>query len=274
MSWHADDTSLAAYANGQIDDASAYSIEAHLVRCTVCQLRATHAANPVRLSLAWDAIADRIDAPKPGIVERGLLRLGVRDHLARLLSATPALRLPWIAAVAITLAFTVLTTIANRGQGGSVLLFLIIAPLVPLAGVATSFGPSSDPTYEVGIAAPMRASYLLLVRASATVGASILITAIAAVTVPGMGWRAVAWLLPAFALSTGSLALATAMSPITASASLAGAWVVTVGTVERWSATPLESFGAVGQVVCLIITVVSVAAIAARRTNFDIGRNP
>ena len=48
--------------------------------------------------------------------------------------------------------------------------FLALAPLLPLAGVAAAFGAALDPTYEIGLAAPLSAVRLLLLRTVAVVG--------------------------------------------------------------------------------------------------------
>ncbi len=56
-------------------------------------------------------------------------------------------------------------------------LFLMVAAMLPVAGVAVAFGPGIDPTHEIALAAPMRADRLLLMRAAAVLAASIVITA-------------------------------------------------------------------------------------------------
>jgi hypothetical protein len=38
------------------------------------------------------------------------------------------------------------------------LLFLVMAALLPVAGVAAAYGPGVDPAYDVGRASPCRAS--------------------------------------------------------------------------------------------------------------------
>jgi hypothetical protein len=100
------------------------------------------------------------------VAERLLVRLGVADHTARLLAATPALRGSWLLAVAVTLAFAVLAAWARPGPD-AILAFLCVAPLLPLAGIAVAYGPGIDPTYEIGLAAPLRSFRLLLLGAPA-----------------------------------------------------------------------------------------------------------
>src|SRR5207244_252576 len=105
--WHADEVLLAQYGTGAIDDTRAYSLEAHLLNCPLCRSSLAEYADADVLERVWAGVVDALDAPAPGIVERGLLSLGVRGHVARLLAATPSLRFSWFAAEAIALGFAV-----------------------------------------------------------------------------------------------------------------------------------------------------------------------
>jgi len=73
-----------------------------------------------------------------GRVERTIVRAGVKEHVARLLAATPSLRLSWFCAGTVAIMFT--SWVAQTGQRG-LLFFLIVAPLLPVAGVAAAYGP-------------------------------------------------------------------------------------------------------------------------------------
>ncbi len=99
--WHADAALLAHYAADELDDARAYSVEAHLMACETCRTALGPAVSAARLDAMWAEVAERVDAPRPGIVERSLVWLGVKEHAARLLAATPSLRLSWLAAEAL-----------------------------------------------------------------------------------------------------------------------------------------------------------------------------
>ena len=87
------------------------------------------------------------------LLESLLVRIGVADHTARLLAATPVLRRSWLAAVALVLLMAVVAT--DAGRAASPTLFLALAPLLPLAGVALSYGPVLDPTYEMAVVSPL-----------------------------------------------------------------------------------------------------------------------
>src|SRR5439155_1248129 len=95
---------------------------------------------------------------------------GVPDHLARLLAATPSLRVSWFGATVVALGFSILAAYGKQDP----LMFLIVAPILPLAGVAAAFGPHVDPAYEVGLSCPVRTSRLLRQYASPDVAAAML----------------------------------------------------------------------------------------------------
>ncbi|HEX9712583.1 MAG TPA: zf-HC2 domain-containing protein [Actinomycetota bacterium] len=269
--WHADTDTITAYASGDIDDARAFSLEAHLLACPQCRETCARVMQVDRLETVWAEVVDTIDRPRPRAAERLLRSLGVSEHLARLIGATASLQLSWLLAIAATLAFAVLAAFANRGiaPGAEPLIFLLVAPLVPLAGVATAFGPGVDPTHEIGLAAPMSGFRLLLVRAVAVLGSSFILIGAAAFPLPGPGWAAAAWLLPALALTATSLALSTRLHPVTAAGTLGGIWVAAVATIERIADAPLASFGSEGQMVSFAVAVVAVTVVAFRREAFE-----
>ena len=103
-----------------------------------------------------------------------LARLGVAPHVARLLAVTPSLTVSWFGAVAIALAVAVAGS--YQGERGLVL-FLCVAALAPVAGVAATFGRGIDPTHELALAAPMSSVRLLLLRTVAVVAVTLVVTA-------------------------------------------------------------------------------------------------
>jgi hypothetical protein len=222
MNPHVDATLLRAYARGDVDAAHAFSVEAHVVECPSCQAAVGRLVAPARLEAMWAEVEDRLDEPRRGVVERALARAGVAPDTARLLATTPSLRGSWLLALAIALAVAALgTTGGDRG----VLVFLCVAALAPVAGVAAAFGPGVDPTHELALAAPKSSVRVLLLRTVAVVGTTVVLTSVAALAVPGVGWTAAAWLLPALGLTVASLALATWIAPLTAFGVVAGAWI-------------------------------------------------
>jgi len=269
MSWHADPALVETYALGVLDQAHASSIEAHLFRCERCRGAIAHQVGRSRLDGLWAGIDERLEPDRPGVVERFLVWFGVPDHVGRLLAATPSLRLSWIAALAVALGFA--TGAARAGRFG-VLLFLLVAPLIPLAGVAAAYGPGVDPTYEVALAAPMRSFRLLMIRAIAVLVTSTALVGLAAMAVPHLGWMTAAWLLPSLGLSTANLALSSYWSPRRVTAGLIAAWAIAVVVSERLSSVHYAAFRAAPQAVFAIIAAVSVLILARRSDAFDVRR--
>lgn len=150
--WHAEDDLLRAYAAGSADDVVASSVEAHLVACGSCRSRLARHVPQDRLFSNWEAVVVALDAPRPGLVEHLLVRVGVSPSTARLLVATPALRWSWAASVAMALTFSL---VAATRPGAEAFLLLLTAPLVPLAGVALAFNRSLDPSAEIVDATPL-----------------------------------------------------------------------------------------------------------------------
>ncbi len=264
--WHADPKVVALYAGGELDEARAYSLEAHLLSCGDCRAMLSPLVDRDAIERGWTEVEEAVDSPRPGPVERFLLRLGLPDHLSRLLAATPSLRLSWFAAVAIVLGFAVL---AAQGDHAGLVVFLAMAPLVPVAGVAAAFGPGIDPTYEVGIASPYRSGRLLLLRSAAVLVASLALIGLGALALPGLDWTAVAWLLPALALTLVTLAVSTVAEPVPSAVAVAMGWIVSVAVVGHLAGDGVAAFHATGQVLFLVLIAVAGLVLARRSEAFD-----
>src|SRR5262245_30251518 len=269
--WHADGEVLAAYSEGRLDAASRWSVEAHLTGCAACRLQARALVDPARLERVRAGLIDAVDVPRTGVAERLLVRLGVADHTARLLAATPALRGSWLLAVAVTLAFAVVAAWIQSGPDAT-LAFLCVAPLLPLAGIAVAYGPGVDPTYEIGLAAPLRSFRLLLLRAAAVLGTSILLATAASLALPRLGWGAAGWLLPSLGLTACGLALATTVEPLRAIGVTAGAWVVAVAVTVAPAAPSSVLCAVAGQVAFAVLALLAAAVVLLRRGIFDTHR--
>lgn len=260
MTWHADATMLTRYVTGALDDVHAASVEAHLVACEQCRGQVTHHAPVDRLDAVWTAVVDRLDVPAPSPIERFLLSLKVPDHLARLLAATPALGMSWLGGVAATLAFVALAGLFS-GDARVVPLFLILAPIVPVVGVAVSYGPLFDPVAEVAVAAAMDSFRLLLLRALAIVATTTVLTGFAAALLPAGGWTAVAWLLPAVALTAATLALGRFIPLQVGAGLLVAGWIVAaVASANPFRPAVEAAFSAfepAGQIVSVVVAVAS-----------------
>ncbi|GII00253.1 zf-HC2 domain-containing protein [Planobispora takensis] len=220
--WHLPDGLTERYATGRLEPAQVMSVEAHLARCGRC--RAAVPYEPEWLAASWERVAGVVDRPAPRLSERVLHRLGVPGHVARLLSATPSLSRAWLAALAAVLAFAVAGARLVPGEENVLLAFLLVAPVLPVAGVAVAYGRHVDPVHETQAATPMSGPRLFLLRAVAVLAVALGLTGGATLLFPGPLGLSAAWLLPALALSLGLLALSGRFSPLLAGAVLATGW--------------------------------------------------
>jgi hypothetical protein len=265
--WHADQEQLARFATAPetLDELTAASLEAHLLDCDACRRTVTAAVDPLVAAASWDAIADRIDQPRRAVAERVLARF-VTDHVARVVGATPALRLSWLAGVVAVVAAAVMTA----RQTGTDTPFLALAPLIPLAGVAAAFGPGPDPAGETALATPLFGAGLLLYRAAAVLATSLVVLAAGSLALPGLELRAIGWVLPALGLTFAALALCTWLSPFPAIAVAAVGWLVTlqsvaVGASSLRGVADSALFDAAGQTAFAALTVLAAVMVANRR---------
>jgi hypothetical protein len=229
--WHADDDLLARYVRGDAGALLGASLEQHLLSCAGCRDRiGVHVETPP-LEAVWARVRESVEAPRPGIVERLLARLGASETDALLVARAPSLRASWLFGLAATIAFAALGAVWG-GQRG-LAFFLLVAPLVPVAGVAFAYGPDVDPSYETGLAAPYPAARLLLLRTAAVLVTSLPLTVLAGLLVPALSGSAVSWLLPALAFTAVVLAASTWARPGAVAIVLAVGWVVAVGSASR-----------------------------------------
>ena len=95
---------LARYASGALDEATAWSVEAHVPACAPCRAVLAARLDGSRLERNKSVLLTRLALPGPGPAGRALRWCRVPDHVVTLLSATPALRRSYLAGVALVLA--------------------------------------------------------------------------------------------------------------------------------------------------------------------------
>ena len=281
MSWHVDPTLLRRYRSEELTDAGVASVELHVTSCPTC--RALVAADPgpavgaaqSRVKLTLD---DHLDAAPMATAERALRRLGVGDRDAGIVSAALALQGSWTAAFVIALVFATMAGFAGT-DGGEIGMVLVVAPLLPLAGVALAFGPRVDPTYEVALATSVSAARIILLRTLAVTAPALPLLLGVSFLLPG-GLLAFSWLLPAVGLAAASLALGTFVTLHRAAIGLAVAWVtatlLSVAHMERRAAPDfVEEFVAFrpsGQLLFAVLAAASIVAVVLRRFEFETAR--
>ena len=212
-----------------------------------------------------DAEAVRVPSGEPSL-DRALMRLGVHDDAARIIAATPALRASWLIAASIAALFAIS---GEQADPRMLTVLLVLAPVLPVAGVAAAYGPWSDPMYELTQATPASGFRVLLLRSIAVLTAAGVLVSTAALALPGAGLRSVAWVLPALGLCTASLTLATFVPLRRAALLVTGTWLVlAAGVGIVGSATSL--FRGWAQLVFFAITLSCSLVVARRRQHLEI----
>jgi hypothetical protein len=238
-----------------------------------------------RLARNWSVLLVRAALPEGGRVRRLLCRCGVPDHLLRLLVATPSLRRSWLLSVAGVLAVVAGEAVAVAygwiGNGVPMGLagyldpevpapFLLVAPLLVLAGVAAAFLPMFDPASRLAVAAPFSGFTLLLVRSVSALAAALVPVVAAAFVVPGPGWLPVALLLPSLALCTFALAAATVIGPLPAAVTAGASWALSALLLAA-AHVPLVIVQRNAQFACAAVLCASAVVLLARHDRFEWG---
>ncbi|GIE32112.1 membrane protein [Actinoplanes italicus] len=272
--WHIDPGLIEQYENGTLVPSRVMAVEAHMLSCAAC--RALIPAEDAWLDDSWSAVYDELHAPRVGPVARLLTRAGLPGHRLRLLTATPALRWSWVLATSAVL--TLAVAAAWFGREGSQAIgqaFLALAPILPVIAVSGAYGPPADPMHEITGTTPAAGPGLVLWRAVSVIGVAVVMAGVAAVLLPGPGWYAAAWLLPALLLSTGTLALATSLTLPVAAVVLGALWLTGVLVVARTAEGLFVSsvFGPTAQLAYLLAAAVFAAVLITRRRRFDLGES-
>ncbi|WP_234543079.1 zf-HC2 domain-containing protein [Streptomyces shenzhenensis] len=265
MTWHVSEEDLRAYARGELAAPLLWSADTHVGSCADCRAVLAAVSDPAALDAGWERLDAELDAPRPGPGERLLVRLGVAAHTARLLTATPVLRRSWLASVTFVLVATVLVVHAVDAPA----LFLALAPLLPLAAVALSYGPVLDPTYEIAAVTPTHGFRLLMIRTVAALTASLGLNCLAALALPGYGLLAFGWLLPALALTAAGLALSARLGPLLGPGLVGGAWTVLMAVAALHPAHTPAAFTTAGQSVAAALAAVATLLLHQVRDRFD-----
>ncbi len=260
QSWHTDTDLLAAYVAGSLDAIGGASVEQHLVRCGECRARIGPLVDPQPLGRAWSAIRDAAQSPTLPPLTRLARRVGVSEPTAVLLAATTSLRTAWLVSAFVAVAFAAAAVVLTGGE--LIAPFLLVAPMVPVVGVAAAYGPQDDPLESLVVTAPYGRTRLILVRTLAVLVCVLPFTVALGLLLPGPLWLAAAWLGPALALVPVLLALAAFIGPRTGVAVVSIAWsgVVLLSVRELPATWPVELtqqlvYLALAAAACLVLAV-------------------
>lgn len=207
---------------------------------------------------------DAVDASEPMLV-RLLGAAHLPPFVSGVIGATPSLRLPWLAAAVAVSSFAVLGAATND----QVLALVILAPLLPVAGVAAAYGPWADPMFETVRSTPISGFHVVLARTVAVTVSCLPVLIVAAMIVPETRASALTWVLPALALALSSLTISTFTSLPLAAAIVTGCWF----TAVAWTGTlsdPWLLFQGPAQLVFLAVALGASFTIARRRERFEI----
>jgi hypothetical protein len=282
---HASSDLLVSYATGTAGTVAVWSVEAHLTGCPRCRSALSAQVDAERLARNRSVLLVRTALPEGGRLRRLLCRCGLPDHLLRLLAATPSLRGSWLLSV-----IGVLTVVAGEaaavrhgwimaggpgrlpGHPATAVLapFLLVGPLLVLAGVAAAFLPVFDPASRLAVAAPFSGFTLLLIRTVAALAAALVPVVAAAFVVSGPGWLPVALLLPSLALCVFALAAATVIGPRPAAVTAAASWALPALLLAS-AHVPLVIVQRDAQFACAAVLCAAALVLLARHDRFEWG---
>ena len=266
--WHVAEGDLRAYAEGVAQPPWRWSTEAHLTSCPPCRRRLAERIDPAAVESGWARLDAELDAPRPGPAEALLRWSGVPAHTARVLACTPALRRSWLTAVGLTLA--VASAAAHLARSYAVPIpLLAIAPLLPLIGVALSFGPRVDPGHELAVVAPLHTFRLLLLRCAAVLATTTVLTGAASLAVPAYGAVTLGWLVPSLVLTLLSLVLTPRLGPGTSALAVGAGWLALVGSTVHRATGESVLFTGPGQAALAAGAAVAALALWRVRAAFD-----
>jgi hypothetical protein len=221
--WHVERAALSAWVEGTSGSIAAASVEQHLVSCEQCRGAVADLVPIESIACDWDSVLAEVSAGGSMQVQHVLRRLGLRVGDAVVIGAAPVIRVAWAAALAVVLGFILLASML--GRDGGLFLFLALAPLTPVVGVAAAYGPATDPSYELVVAAPYRITRLVLLRSVAVLLTAVPIMAAAGLLLPWQGVGAVAWVVPSLAFTVVVLGASAWVDPSAAAAIVAAGWI-------------------------------------------------
>ncbi|WOX15745.1 zf-HC2 domain-containing protein [Streptomyces sp. N50] len=208
-----------------------WAVEAHLEMCRVCRdrLAAVVASDVPEVAALVGSVRDglepRLDVP---VARRRYRPVRVSSWL------TPTM-VPWVGMVVSVTLLALLLDLVGGGYGfgvgaGRVSVVLLLAPVLPVLGVAASWSQGLDPAYELTASVP-RAGLQLVLRRTASVLAVVVPALLVggwATGVPGV--TAVQWLLPCLAFTSTTLALGGVVGVTRAAVAVVAVWAAVVLT--------------------------------------------
>lgn len=270
---HASMRIIEGYARGGTDLAAdeVWAVEAHLEACRVCRDRLSAA-----VAAGVPAVASLVDTVwsglEPQLAVTATMPRG-RRWSARLSRWMTPTMVPWLAmVVGVTLLALLLDLVGTTGSGsgsgsGEVSLVLLLAPVLPVLGVAASWSRGLDPAYELTASVPRAGLYLVLRRTASVLG----------VVVPALlvgGWATgvmvAQWLLPCLAFTATTLALGGVVGVTRAAVALAAVWAAVVVAPTLASGRTTFALQTDGLPAWGLILALGIAVVIARRGAYSV----
>ncbi|GAA2484707.1 zf-HC2 domain-containing protein [Winogradskya humida] len=220
MTTHPTPEVIAAYADGGpgLDDAAVWSVEAHLETCPRCRDELSRSASAGTRSLL-DLVAAGIDR---GIAEGPAPAPAPRPWSAVRRRWFAWALVPWLT---MTVALVGCAYILDQLAPELPSLVLLLAPVLPLPGVAVAWSRRADPAWELVASTPAAGLTMLLRRTAAVLAVVIPVLALAgAVTQSSTALV----LLPSLACTAATIALGGRIGVQLAAMSVGTAWLILV----------------------------------------------
>lgn len=239
MTWHVPAAAMTAYLIGDIDDADAWSVEAHLVNCARCRDRLTAtAAEPGAAPDVTAVVArtrDTVGTAISALPSRRRVRRGTRFRQYVMLSRSASTSgLAWVGAAVLLVAAAVILEAYTASRGGINRepwpWLAMLGPVIPVAGVAATYAAPLDDASELVAATPMSGVRLLLWRTLTILVVVVPLSVVASVF--SIFTTSPTWLVPALVLTAATLALTSVIGSMAASAIVGLGWLVVVAVTS------------------------------------------
>ncbi|MEV0555508.1 zf-HC2 domain-containing protein [Streptomyces sp. NPDC050597] len=265
---HASKRIIEGYVRGGVDLSAdeVWAVEAHLEMCRVCRDRlaaAVGAGVPAVASLV-DTVWSGLE-PQLAVTATMPRRRRWSAPLSRWMTPT---MVPWLAMVVGVTLVALLLDLSDTGSGsGEVSLVLLLAPVLPVLGVAASWSRGLDPAYELTASVPRAGLYLVLRRT-----ASVLAVVVPLLLVGGWatGVMVAQWLLPCLAFASTTLALGGVVGVTRAAVVLATVWAVVVVAPTLATSRTTFALQTGGLPVWGLILALGIGVVVARRGAYSV----
>ncbi|HEX8630980.1 MAG TPA: zf-HC2 domain-containing protein [Catenuloplanes sp.] len=214
---------IVVYAGGgHLPADTAWAVEAHLDGCAGCRARLADAVttgNPAVAAVVagvWDVVQPQVAGLPPAR----------RRRFPALFRWAAPTAWPWLAVtVLVPLVAVLMDLVAARVDDPRPSVLLLIAPIVPILGVAASWSRRLDEVGEL-VASTARTGLTLVLRRTLAVLVAVMpVLAVAGLVVGATPAR---WLLPCLVCTVGTLALGAVVGVARAATAVAVVWVAAV----------------------------------------------